>query len=61
MSVPVGLTVDEWQSLTRLTSIIDGVMPEAHRRKLMTLGLAAERRGRMVLTFEGKLAVRAHR
>jgi hypothetical protein len=61
MDRSVDLTEAEWQSLSQLTSkTLGDAIPLEHKHKLIRLGVAAEKHGRTVVTFEGKLALRAH-
>lgn len=57
---PIDLTVSEWQSLNHLPTPSDEAIPGAHRAKFMLLGIVAEKAGKLVLTFEGRLQLREH-
>jgi len=55
------LTAAEWRSLSQLTTDTRGEhIPSDHRSKLIRLGVAAEKAGRTVVTFAGRLMLREH-
>lgn len=55
----IDLTTPEWQSLKQLLSKTEcNEIPGEHRVKLLRLGVAAEKAGRLVATFEGRLMLR---
>lgn len=57
----IDLTTAEWSSLRQLPADLEhGGVPAAHRTKLMRLGVAAEKAGNLVATFEGRLMLREH-
>ena len=56
----IELTAAEWQSLNGLQDKLEKAIPIAHRAKLLLLGVAAEKRGKLVVTFEGRLQLREH-
>lgn len=57
---PIDLTDSEWQSLNRLYSRGETDIPSTHRVKLMHVGFAAQKAGRLVVTFEGRLQLREY-
>jgi hypothetical protein len=54
----INLTAPEWQSLNRLFTKQENDIPSTYRSKLMRLGVVAEKAGRLVVTFEGRLQLR---
>jgi hypothetical protein len=57
----VDLTHDEWRSLGSLPLALDGhTIPADHQKKLIRLGVATEKAGRLLATFEGRLMLREH-
>ncbi len=55
----IDLTPAEWLSLSRLPiELRDEQIPADHKQKLIRLGVAAEKIGRLVTTFEGRLMLR---
>ena len=54
------LTSTEWLSLSHLQKKSDEVIPNTHRAKFLLLGVAAEKAGKLVLTFEGRLQLREY-
>jgi hypothetical protein len=57
----VDLTLDEWRSLGSLPLDLDNLrIPVDHQKKLIRLGVAAEKSGRLTATFEGRLMLREH-
>jgi hypothetical protein len=61
MDKPLDLTAAEWRSLGQLMIDTRGEqIPSDHRSKLIRLGVAAEKAGRTVVTFAGRLVLRQH-
>ena len=56
----IQLTTSEWQSLNHLQAKSEIVIPGAHRAKLLLLGVVAEKAGKLVVTFEGRLQLREY-
>lgn len=57
----IDLTPHEWRSLACLPlSLNDDQVPVEHRKKLVRLGAASEKSGKLVATFEGRLMLREH-
>lgn len=55
----IDLTEAEWHSLALLPKILDdNSIPDQHKAKLIQVGLAAEKTGKLVATFEGRLRLR---
>ncbi|MDB6062232.1 MAG: hypothetical protein JWM78_2335 [Verrucomicrobiaceae bacterium] len=55
----IDLTPAEWLSLGRLPiEPRDEQIPLDHKQKLIRLGVASEKIGRLVATFEGRLMLR---
>ncbi len=58
----IDLSPSEWESLAQLSDgSADKIIPIEHKAKLIRLGVAAEKRGATVPTFEGRLALRERR
>lgn len=58
----IDLTVAEWRSLNQLpTTSGCNEIPSDHRVKLIRLGVAAEKAGKLVATFEGRLMLRQYK
>ncbi len=56
----IQLTTAEWQSLNGLQDKLEKAIPIAHRAKLLLLGVIAEKAGKLVVTFEGRLQLREY-
>ena len=56
----IQLTTAEWKSLNGLQDKLEKAIPIAHRAKFLLLGVIAERAGKLVVTFEGRLQLREH-
>lgn len=57
----IDLTPHEWRSLASLpTRLTDDHVPKEHKIKLIRLGVASEKAGKLVATFEGRLMLRDH-
>ena len=56
----IQLTDAEWQSLNGLQDKLEKAIPIAHRAKLLLLGVAAQKGGKLVVTFEGRLQLREY-
>lgn len=56
----IQLTTSEWQSLQQIKISSENAIPGAHRAKFMLLGIAAEKAGKLVVTFEGRLQLREY-
>lgn len=57
----VDLSREEWLALGRLpVEVGHGNVSELHRQKLLRLGLASEKAGRLIATFNGRLMLREH-
>lgn len=56
----IQLTAAEWQSLNGLQDKLEKAIPIAHRAKFLLLGVIAEKAGKLVVTFEGRLQLREH-
>lgn len=55
----IDLTPAEWLSLGRLPADVPSDhIPVDHKQKLIRLGVASEKIGRLVTTFEGRLMLR---
>ena len=55
----IDLTTHEWRSLGCLPlQLNDEQIPVAHKQKLIRLGVASEKAGQLVATFEGRLMLR---
>jgi hypothetical protein len=62
MENSLDLTAAEWCSLAQLMIDTRGEqIPSDHRSKLIRLGVAAEKAGRTVVTFAGRLVLRERR
>jgi hypothetical protein len=62
MDKSLDLTAAEWRSLGQLMIDTRGEqIPSDHRSKLIRLGVAAEKAGRTVVTFAGRLVLRERR
>jgi hypothetical protein len=58
----IDLTVAEWRSLNQLPMTSGcSEIPSDHRVKLIRLGVAAEKAGKLVATFEGRLMLRQYK
>ena len=57
----IDLTTHEWRSLACLPlQLNDEQIPSEHKKKLILLGVASEKAGQLVATFEGRLMLREH-
>lgn len=57
----IDLTPNEWRLLACLPlEFGDAQVPVENRNKLIRLGMASEKRGHLVATFEGRLMLRDH-
>jgi hypothetical protein len=57
----IDLTPYEWRSLAALPLVLtDEQVPIEHKKKLIRLGVASEKAGKLVATFEGRLMLREH-
>lgn len=57
----IDLTTQEWRSLRCLPlKLDDEQVPNEHKKKLIRLGVATEKAGQLVATFEGRLMLREH-
>ena len=55
----IDLTTHEWRSLACLPlQLTDEQVPAEHKKKLILLGVASEKAGQLVATFEGRLMLR---
>ena len=55
----IDLTTHEWRSLGCLPlQLDDAQLPNEHKTKLIRLGVASEKAGQLVATFEGRLMLR---
>jgi len=57
---PIDLTISEWKSLGHLQDNSGQAIPRSDRAKLLLLGIVAEKAGKLVLTFEGRLQLREY-
>lgn len=57
----IDLTPHEWRLLACLPLRFgDAQVPIEHRNKLIRMGMASEKAGNLVATFEGRLMLREH-
>ncbi len=56
----IELSAREWQSLQQVKAGNETEIPIAHRAKFMLLGVVAEKVGKLVVTFEGRLQLREY-
>ncbi len=57
----IDLTPHEWRSLASLPlKLTEERVPKEHKIKLIRLGVASEKAGKLVTTFEGRLMLREH-
>lgn len=58
---PIDMTALEWQLLNDLwISSGEDDIPNTHRVKFIRLGVAAEKAGKLKVTFEGRLQLREY-